>query len=84
MKGSAVATREGSAPRRRGRIRTRPSQRIKRVAFNVSETMDKNVELYALKRGLQKNQVFVEALDKLLRADSMEPDREPIVSVSYR
>jgi hypothetical protein len=71
-------------PQRGVERKSRSSPRVKRVAFNVTETLDKNVELYALKQGLLKNQVIVEALRKFLEANSMQPDRDPIVSFSYR
>jgi hypothetical protein len=63
---------------------SRARRRVKRVAFNVTEELDKNVEIYALRKGRLKNEVFVDALRKLLLADQMDPDREPIISLSYR
>ena len=58
--------------------------RNKRVAFNVTEALDKNVEICALQKGVLKNDIFVEALKMFLKSQRMEPDREPIISLSYR
>jgi hypothetical protein len=84
MKTAKNGTKRGRTARHQTASRSQPSGRVKRVAFNVTETLDKNIEVFALREGRLKNEVFIEALRNLLEAHRMDPDREPILSLSYR
>lgn len=42
-----------------------------------------NWEAYALKEGIQKNEVLVRALRAYLQAEGYQPDRVPTFAVSY-
>jgi hypothetical protein len=73
------STRAGVQPQMHGSssaTETKPSRTL-RVTLTLPETLDQNLELYALKSGALKSEVIKSVLREFLERKGLQPDRRP-------
>jgi hypothetical protein len=63
---------------------SRTQGKITRTTLVIPETLDQNLELYALQAGLPKGEVVKRVLIDFLTAKGLQPDKRPrSINVSY-
>lgn len=61
----------------------RTGSKTVRTTLVLPESLDQNLEAYALSTGSNKSEVIKEALIGYLRAKGLQPDKLPTISVTY-
>jgi hypothetical protein len=54
-----------------------------RTTIVIPATLDQNLEVLRIKKGLTKNELIAMALSDFIRANNLVPDKTPSISVSY-
>lgn len=55
----------------------------KRTTLVLPESLDENLEVYALQAGLPKGEVIKKVLTQFLSEKGLQPDKRPRLQVSY-
>ena len=56
---------------------------VRRTTLVLPESLDENLEAYALRSGITKSQVIKRLLREFLIENGLQPDKKPRVQISY-